>query len=398
VKIIIFYQYFSTPKGSWGTRIYEFSKHWVEKGHEVEVVTSVYAKSDLRPTHFQENMVVDGIKVRVINVKINNKHSIIRRIYSFLCYAVISCWYALTTKADIAIASSGPITVGLPGLTSKWFRGTKLVFEVRDLWPEGAIELGIIKGPILKKLSRAFERLCYTNANLIVGLSPGMRNYISNVHKHPNVISVTNSANLKLFGSPQEFPQVSIQLKRKKYAIYTGNIGAVNNSYWLLHTAEELLKRGREDIKILLIGEGQQREELCLLAKKRNIENFHHLGLMPKTDLVAFIQGALVSLVPLKNTPILDTSSPNKFFESLAAGVPVIQNTNGWMKIYLEENEVGYTVPPDRPDLLANLLIELDQNPDTLLEMSRRCKICADRDFDQYKLATKYLERLEELV
>lgn len=398
MKIIIFYQYFSTPKGSWGTRIYEFSKDWVEKGHEVEVITSVYAKSDLQPVQFLQNTIIDGIKVRVINVKINNKHSFIRRIFSFLCYALISCWYALTTKADIAIASSGPITVGLPGLTSRWFRGTKLVFEARDLWPEGAIELGVIKDPILKKLARAFERLCYANASLIVGLSPGMRDFISKNHKHPNVISVTNAANLKLFGPRQELPSISLPLQRKKYAIYTGNIGPVNNSYWLLHAAEELLIRGREDIMILLIGEGQQREELCLLAKKRKIKNFHRLGLMPKTDIVSFIQGALVSLVPLKGTPVLDTSSPNKFFESLAAGVPIIQNTNGWMKTYLEENEVGYTLPPDRPDLLADLLIELDQNPNTLTEMSDRCKICAERDFDQHKLSTKYLRKLEELA
>src|SRR5690606_33689730 len=98
------------------------------------------------------------------------------------------------------------------------------------------------------------------------------------------------------------------------------------NSYWLYLAAKELKLLGREDIIILLIGEGQQREELEELAKKDNVHNFIRLGLMSKYLLVSYIQNAFVSLVPLKGSPILDTSSPNKFFESLAAGIPVIQN------------------------------------------------------------------------
>ena len=147
MKIVYFYQYFSTPKGSWGTRVYEFAKNWVEQGHEVTVVSSVYSKSDLSARGFIEDQYFEGIHVKVLNVRIDNKQHFLKRIWSFLLYGILSSYYALKLNADIVIASSGPITVGLPGLIARYLRGRKLVFETRDLWPEGAIELGIIKKP-----------------------------------------------------------------------------------------------------------------------------------------------------------------------------------------------------------------------------------------------------------
>src|SRR5690606_32412168 len=127
-----------------------------------------------------------------------------------------------------------------------------------------------------------------------------------------------------------------------------------------------------DDIKIVLIGEGQQREELEDLAKKEGICNFIRIGLMPKNELVSYVQNAFVSLVPLKGTPVLDTSSPNKFFESLAAGIPVIQNTNGWMKEFLKQHEVGYTLNPNDPKQLAEKLIQMKDSPDEVGLMGKR--------------------------
>ena len=152
MKILYFYQYFSTPRGSWGTRVYEFAREWINDGHEVTVVSSIYSKSDLKSKHFIENHEYDGIKVKVLNIYIDNKKPKLKRIWSFLQYAFVSTWYALTLHADVVIASSGPISVGIPGLAARFLRGRKLVFETRDLWPEGPIELGILKNTLLKKI------------------------------------------------------------------------------------------------------------------------------------------------------------------------------------------------------------------------------------------------------
>ncbi len=395
-KILIFYQYFATPKGSWGTRIYEFARLWVEKGYDVEVVTSVYSKSDICGKRLVSTVQTDGIKVTIVNVKIDNKHPKIRRLWSFLAYSTVACYFAAVRRPDFTIASSGPITVGLPGLISKYVSKSKLVFEIRDIWPQGAIELGIISNTALIKWTRAFERLMYRESELVVGLSPGMRDYVKQGFNHKNVISVTNSANLELFSSvPNSQEKARIA---PTYAIYTGNIGEVNNSMWLLEACRELKKLKREDIKIVLIGDGQQREEICSIAKSENLSSFVHVPLIPKQELVRHIQGALVSLVPLKGTPVLNTSSPNKLFESLAAGVPVIQNTTGWISDYVTKHQIGFTLDSDDAPALAQLLIRIVDGQIDIQPMMERAKRRAQVDFAQDLLADKYLNAIAKLA
>ncbi|MBE8722059.1 glycosyltransferase family 4 protein [Sphingobacterium pedocola] len=392
MKIVYFYQYFSTPKGSWGTRVYEFAKEWVDQGHEVTVVSSVYSKSDMKASEFIEDQYFEGIHVKLINVTIDNKQSFLKRIWSFIQYSFVSSYYAATLPADIVIASSGPITIGLPGLIARYLRGRKLVFETRDLWPEGAIELGIINNKWIKRLAYWFERFCYKASSYIITLSPGMTQNIKRRFGMHNVDDVTNAANIKLFSTPIAFKQNL--LVPKSYAIYTGNIGMVNNSYWLFEAAKILKQRKRDDIVILLIGEGQQREELFSRAESEGITTFIRLGLMPKNDLVAYVQNAFVSLVPLKGTPVLDTSSPNKFFESLAAGVPVIQNTQGWMKDFLNEHNVGLTLDPNDPEQLADTLIHMKDNAMETEAMGAKSLEIAKQYFDKDYLSKKMLDIL----
>jgi glycosyltransferase involved in cell wall biosynthesis len=395
VKILYFYQYYATPKGSWGTRVHEFAQEWVKQGHDVQVVTSIYSKSDLTATRFIENQNFDGVKVTVINVRIDNKQPFLKRIFTFLAYAVCSVWYALTAKADVVIASSGPITVGIPGLVARYIRGRKLVFEARDLWPEGAIELGLIKNQFLQKIAYALEARCYKASSLVVALSIGMKQNIKVRFPLTKVIDVTNAANIPLFSGKAPFQNRGL-LQPKKYAIYTGNIGLVNNSLWLLEAAKVLQAKGRTDLKILLVGEGQQREQIEAEIQKNELQTILIWGLMPKKDLVGLIQNASVSLVPLRGTPVLDTSSPNKFFESLAAGVPVIQNTQGWMKDFLEEHQVGFTLDPNDPIQLAEKLIELDDQQAMLEEMGKKAHHLAAKLFDKDYLAQKMLNGILE--
>jgi glycosyltransferase involved in cell wall biosynthesis len=394
MKIVYFYQYFATSKGSWGTRVYEFARNWVAQGHDVTVVSAVYSKSDLKVSKLLETQYHDGIRVKVVNVLIDNKRPIPQRIAAFLKYTFFSSWYALTLPADVVIASSGPITVGIPGLVARYLRGRKLVFEARDLWPSGAVELGIIRNSLMVRLAYWFEKRCYAAATHIVTLSPGMSDDIRRRYGYDKQTTVTNAANIALFSRQVN---TTTPFSGKKYAIYTGNIGEVNNSRWLLNAARELKRKGREDIIILLIGEGQWRETLEEEARVENIINFVRLGLMPKEDLVPYIQQSMVSLVPLKGTPVLDTSSPNKFFESLAAGVPVVQNTNGWMKDFLEEHKVGFTIPPDDAAGLADLLIRLCEDKEMLKDMGWRGQALARECFDKDVLSAKMLKVLTDV-
>jgi glycosyltransferase involved in cell wall biosynthesis len=395
MRIAYFYQFFTTSKGSWGTRVYDFTKKWVEHGHDVTVVTNRFAKSDITAEKFIETQNHEGIKVKVINVKLDNRQSSLKRIFTWFVYLIVACWYALTLRADVVIASSGPITVGITGLVAKYFRRRKFIFEVRDIWPQGAIEMGLLKNKYLINIAYWLEKRCYMAASYIVALSPGMVDDILKRYPARKAISITNAANIPLFSTLSGFDIGSY--KQKKYAIYTGNIGQVNNSEWLYETAKILHQKNRDDIHILMIGEGQMRQKLEKLSSQECLPTIVFMPLMPKEKLVAYIQHAIVSLVPLKGTPILDSSSPNKFFESLAAGIPVIQTTQGWMKDFLEENQVGFTISPNDAEALAILLIKIADREIDISAMGSNAKKIAGQQFDKDYLANKMLSIVTEV-
>ena len=180
-----------------------------------------------------------------------------------------------------------------------------------------------------------------------------------------------------------------------KVAIYTGNIGQVNNSDLLLRAARLLTERGRTDIAIVLVGDGQLKEQLIAERDELGLTNLVFCDLMPKVDLVALIQRSFVSLVPLRGQPILDTSSPNKLYESLAAGKPVIQNTRGWIKTLLDENQCGFTVDATDETELADRLEQLADDPTLTATMGSNGRSLAEREFDQNILSARYLSVIE---
>ena len=394
MRIVYFHQFFSTPKGSWGTRVYEFCKDWAAAGHDVTVVTSTFAKSDLVTTKLVEDQEFEGFKVKVIDLKMNNKESVAKRIRSFVVYAALCSWYAVTLRADVVITSSGPITIGIPALAARWLRRRKLVFEVRDLWPDGAIEMGLRQNRTVQRAAYALEAACYRSADHIVCLSPGMVDNIVGRFGVTEISSITNAADLDLFGTPREAASLPPVFDTHKVAIYTGNIGQVNNSDLLLRAARLLNDRGRDDISIVLVGDGQLKDELVAERDRLGLTNLVFCDLMPKVELVALIQRSFVSLVPLRGQPILDTSSPNKLYESLAAGLPVIQNTKGWIRDLLSDNDCGFTVDPTDETDLADRLEQLADDPDLTARMGANGRALAEREFDQDILSQRYLDVL----
>ncbi len=317
-----------------------------------------------------------------------------KRLFLFIAYALFSSVYVLFGKYDVAIASSGPITVGLPGLIAKWVRGKKLIFEARDLWPQGAIELGIIENPLLVQLAYRFEKFCYRRADLIVTLSPGMKDEVLGKLPQKRVVSTTNAANIELFSTLVEVDLSKYGLELKKYALYAGNIGKVNNVEWMLEAAK-LLTEAKSEFKIVFIGDGQLKSYLEGRKESENIDNFVFLPLMPKTELVGFIQNAAVSLVPLANTPVLATSSPNKLFESLSAGVPVVITAQGWMREFVEREKVGVYVNPDSVEDLHEVL----KSGEDLLKRNREFYVeVARKHFDKNRLANEFLAEIKVIL
>lgn len=393
MKVLYFYQYFTTPKGAWGTRVYEFARRWAKAGDSVTVVTSVYDKSDLRPTSFVGRYDVDGIDVRVINVRLSNKHGYLPRIVTFLAYAFVASWYALVLPADVVVASSGPITVGIPGLVARYLRRRRFVFEVRDVWPQGAIELGLLRSRPGIALARAFERACYRASTTVVALSDGMAEWIHDAYGFDRIVVVPNASDNELFGrddgaAPDGFDP------SKALVAYTGTLGRADDCAQIVRAAGELHRRGRRDIEIVLIGDGLERAALEATARSAGLPNIRFLGLMPKVDLVRWLRRARCALVTFRDVPFTNTMSPNKLYDAFAAGVPVVQTTQGWIRHLLERERCGITVPPNDASATADAIERLVDDDAVRSEMAVSSRRVARELFDRDLLSERMRDHL----
>lgn len=392
-RVLVFYQYYCTPKGAWGTRYYEFTRRWATLGHAVTVVTSIYDKSDLEPKGFVTHFDIEGVQVTAMNLRLSNKHGVLRRIASFLAFSFMSCWYALTAPCDVVVASSGPITVGLPGLLARWIRRRQLIFEVRDLWPEGAVQLGMLRSPAAVAVSRWFERLCYRNSTVVVALSPGMAAGVSAVAPATRVVTIPNSADLDLFHPGHEVPDaLRAGLDGKFVALYAGTLGRANSSTELVDIATELHRRGAHDVKIVVLGDGFERPTMERLARERGLTNLEFAGVRPKTEVAAWHELADVTLCLFKPYPVLATCSPNKLFDSLAAGRPVVNNTDGWIKDMLARAGAGLSYHAGDAAAGAEAILALRHDEPRRKAMGARARALAETEFARDQLATQFEE------
>jgi glycosyltransferase involved in cell wall biosynthesis len=397
LKILIFYQYFGTPNGGWSTRFYEFAKRWGKEGHQVTVVTSPYYKSDIKADKFISKQRIENIDLIVINSPDSNKAGLFRRMLNAFIFSSVSVFYALKLSYDVVLCSSGPITIALPGLAASVFRRKKFVFEVRDLWPRGAVELEKIKNPIAVKIGFAFEKWIYKNANLVVACSPGMEEGVLQVNAKSPTLVIPNSSDNDLFYLsesvyPDKFPQY---WKEKSVFIYAGSLGLMDECSQII---KGISKVNHEDIKIAFIGDGAEREHLQGLVDSLGLqETVEFFGLIPKREVVKWFSVAKASFVTFKDIPVLHTNSPNKMFDSFAAGVPIIQSTKGWIKDFVNETGCGINVDPNDPKTFSDAILLLHSQPEQRQAMADAAKKVAKETFDRGKLALRYLQRIKEL-
>lgn len=396
MNILIFYQYFGSPKGGWSTRYYEFTRRWVKAGHKVTVVTSPYYKSDIKAKGFISHQVMEGVNLIVINSPDSNKDSFLKRAWNAFRFSCISVYFALSLPHDVVISSSGPITTAIPGLISKWIRRKKLVFEVRDLWPKGGIELGKLKNPVFKTLALSFEKLVYKNSALVIACSEGMKQGVLEVNPLANVLVITNSSDVELFGGSSKNPEFPLGFDSSiPTFIYAGSLGLMDDCSQILngiHAARDL------HFQMVFIGDGAEKEHLMALRSKYGLENkLWFLGLIPKTEVVKWFALARASFVTFKNLPVLHTSSPNKMFDSFAAGVPIIQSTQGWIADLVRDNNCGLNVDPSDPKSFAEAISFLLDHPEEAKKMGEKARNLAEIEFNRSILSDKFLSGLAEL-
>ena len=413
MKIIYFHQYFTTPLGSGGTRSYFIARELVKNGHEVHLIClnderaetglSSPFKNGLREGY------TDGIKITEINFNYSNHLNIIERSFIFLKYSLISSILALRKDYDLVFASSTPLTAAFPGIIFKLFKGRKFIFEVRDLWPEVPVALGVIKNPLIIFFLKILERVAYLSADKCIGLAPGICSGIQNKGISRKKITMIPNAsdneifrplNIKFKKRPDLLPEIGKTLDKNSFvAAFTGAHGIANGLDSLIEVALELKRRKRKDINIILIGEGKCKNKLKKLVKDKNLENFFFLPSISKLRLAELLRKSVhVGLMVLKNMPeFYNGTSPNKFFDYIACGLPIINNYPGWISNIIKEKNIGIAVSPYDYNRFAEALIYLADNKLSYENKSVNARKLAIKDYSSKKLATIVRKLLEEL-
>jgi lipopolysaccharide/colanic/teichoic acid biosynthesis glycosyltransferase/glycosyltransferase involved in cell wall biosynthesis len=411
VKVLYYHQYFSTPAGAAGTRSYALARSLVEAGHQVQMVclrdARTYTGLSGPFTDGRRSGLVDGIEVLEFNLPYSNHAGLLERTLVFLRYSLQSLQVALLSDADLVFATTTPLTAGIPGIAARWLRGTPFVFEVRDLWPELPRAMGVVRNPLVLAALSALEWLSYHSADACIGLAPGICEGIAERGiAAGRITSVPNACDLELFQPLQQgetkqpeliagFPQ---PLAPGSFvAAFTGAHGLANGLDAVLDAAAVLQRQGRSDIKLLFIGDGRCKPALESRVARDALRNCYFLPPIPKPQLAQILsQSVHVGLMVLDDVPAFYRgTSPNKFFDYLACGLPVLNNYPGWLAELIREEQLGIPVPPRDPHAFAAALITLADQSAEVASMGSNARTLAESRFSRRVLADQWRQVLE---
>jgi glycosyltransferase involved in cell wall biosynthesis len=374
------------------------ARRLVSSGHQVTMVCGVSERAGTGLTgpfrRGRREGEVDGIHVIELALPYSNRDHFPKRAWTFLRFAFRSVGIALRAKYDLALATSTPLTAGIPGIFARWLRGKPFVFEVRDLWPELPREMGVISNPVVLNAMSLLELISYKSAHGLIGLSPGIVDGIKRRGIEPGRITmIPNGCDLEVFGRvSNEDSEITSAVSLDEFvAVYAGAHGIANGLNSVLDAAAELQRRGNKRIKLLLIGDGMRKANLQQRAARDNLDNVLFLDPLSKLRLAALMARAGVGLMVLQNVPAFyNGTSPNKFFDYLAAGLPVVNNYPGWVAELIRHHRCGIAIPPNNACRFANALEELAGDPAMTVQYGENARRLAEMQFSRDDLACNF--------
>jgi glycosyltransferase involved in cell wall biosynthesis len=396
LRITYLHQYFNTPDMAGSTRSFEMARRLVSAGHDVHMVTTWREETKDAGWFMTQEA---GINVHWLPLPYSNHMSFGQRIRAFVRFAWAAARKAASLEADVLFATSTPLTIALPGIWASRRKRIPMVFEVRDMWPDVPIALGVLRNRLLIKLARSLERTAYKRSSRIVALAPGMREDIIAKGVPAEYVSVIpNGCDLELSNgrSGNQDPRAMYSwLSDRPMLLYAGAIGKANGVDYLVHVAGKLAELNPA-VCVVVIGDGKERSRVNDLAASLGVsgKNFFLLDQLPKKDLAGWLRAADIH-VALMRGPASYTRDAvnNKFFDALACGKPIANNFSGWQATIAEENGVGIALDPNDAVASARRIVEALKDKDWLAAVPSRTRNLATGRFSRDSQAAD-LERI----
>ncbi|MGE7762641.1 glycosyltransferase family 4 protein [Peribacillus sp. NPDC097895] len=386
MKVLYLHQYFNTNKGS--TRSYEIANFLVSKNNKVTIITG------------NETDPCRGIKIISTKTKYKQEFGYMKRILSFIHYMYKSFFIGVKEKGvDVVYASSTPLTIGLIGMLLAKVKRCKFVFEVRDLWPDIPIAMGIVKNKWLKRFLFALESMIYLAADKIIVLSPGMKeDLLKKGVKQEKISTVTNFADIDHFtricSEVKEEALDKLGLKAKFICLYAGTLGFINNIEFILELAE---KTDDPDIVYLIVGEGKEKERLIQVKESKKLNNVIFLDQVSKKEAYLLMAICHIGLCFVRNNEILNRNSQNKLFDFWAAGKPTLINYKGWQHEAMTKYHAGHGFDYSELTKMAAYVKTMKSDEQMYMDIQENIKRLA-LNHEKTKLVSKIETTLSDLV
>ena len=404
MKILLIHQAFVSPDEAGGTRHYELASYCKLEDIEFIIVASnvsyLTGKSLGEPhgLFFRQKIgVVEVLRARTLAVL---HRSFIWRVISFFSFMITSVWAGLRSgPVDLIMGTSPPIFQAISAWLVSKIRKKPFLLEIRDLWPEFAIDMGVLKNPLLIKLSRWIERFLYSRANAFLVNSPAYRDYLNESHGIPlsKITLIPNGVDPSFF-SPDDKGEAFLQdmgIKDKFVVTYAGAIGIANDIPTILRAAERL--KDDKHIQILLVGDGKEKDNMEQLANKMLLENVTFTGARPKSSMPNILAASSACLATLQNIPMFRMTYPNKVFDYMAAGRPTILGIDGVIRKVIDAAKGGVFVQPGNDRDLAMAIQHLRKNPSKVKKMGSAARHYVEINFDRSKQASDFQKLLKKL-
>jgi glycosyltransferase involved in cell wall biosynthesis len=278
-------------------------------------------------------------------------------------------------KPDVIMGTTPPIFQAISAWLLSALRRRPLLLEIRDLWPEFAIDIGLLKNPALIRIARWLENFLYRRADYLLVNSPAYRDYLIAKGIAPSKISfIPNGVDAEMFDPSDRATALrqTLHLEGKFVAAYAGAIGMANDLDTVIAAAD--LLRDRKEIHILIVGDGKERKRLESEAARLRLDNLTFTGSFPKSQMRQVLAATDACIAILRNIRMFTTTYPNKVFDYMAAGRPTLLAIDGVIREVVERANGGIFVQPGDPRSLANAIIRLADDPNGAREMGANAR------------------------
>lgn len=387
VKVLILHQHFNTPYTGGAIRSYYLAKALADRGIETVVITARNSKSYQVET-------IDGIEVHYLPIRYHNHFGFYKRSLAFMRYAWSAVKRASTLKnTDVCYAISVPLTVGAAALKLKKCYGIPFLFEVGDLWPEAPIQMGFIKNKFFRKYLFMLEKKIYDESEAVVALSGPIQRAIEDKVKGKNVQVLPNMSDTEYFK-----PETKIDSLQEKFGTanqfvvsYIGAVGYANGLEHFLQCAAASEKASLP-IKFLLCGEGGVLADLKNLRTKLKLSNFLFIPFTNREGVKEVLNVTDAAFISYRPVPVLETGSPNKYFDGLAAGKLIVVNFGGWIKEEIEQTHCGVYISPSAPEDFVKKIKPFIDDRRLLKEFQQSARQLAESAYSRQMLSKRFVD------